>query len=188
MFQKKNADDICVTFLGHPLLFQAFSKLIKLHPRVYLVIAGTGPWAQRYIDLGPNVIALGALAPSKLKAFYNSIDIFVNPTLRPQGLDLTLMEAMQCAKPVMATRFPSIKGTIVVDDEFGFTFAPNVEELIEAMEMAVAEGRRRLAERGSKCREYASSMFTAGKMGMAYERLFLCVKDEKYCRYPLRFD
>lgn len=173
---------------GHPLLYEAFAKLVARHPRVYLVIAGTGPWAQRYIGIGPNVIALGALPPSKLKAFYNSIDIFVNPTLRPQGLDLTLMEAMQCATPIMATRFPSIKGSVVVDDGFGFMFAPNVEELVGAMEEAVAEGRRRLAERGRVCREYARAMFTAKKMAMAYERLFLCVKDEIYCTYPLSFE
>ncbi|ONK81150.1 uncharacterized protein A4U43_C01F25820 [Asparagus officinalis] len=116
---------------GHPLLFGAFSKLITRYPKVYLVVAGTGPWAQRYTDLGPNVIALGALPPSKLKAFYNSIDIFVNPTLRPQGLDLTLMEAMQCATPIMATRLPSIKQSIIIEEDFGFMFAPNLEELIE---------------------------------------------------------
>ena len=40
---------------------------------------------------------LGAVPPGKLKAFYNALDVFVDPTLRP-GLDLTLMEAMQCGK------------------------------------------------------------------------------------------
>ncbi|KAL6202979.1 hypothetical protein ACLB2K_026683 [Fragaria x ananassa] len=48
------------------------------------------------------------MSPSKLQAFYNAIDVFVNPTLRPQGLDLTLMEAMMSGKPVMASRFRSI--------------------------------------------------------------------------------
>lgn len=173
---------------GHPILFEAFSKLITKYPKVYLLIAGTGPWASRYTELSSNAITLGALQPSRLKAFYNSIDIFVNPTLRPQGLDLTLMEAMQCGKPIMATRFPSIKGTIVVDREFGFMFAPNVEELKEAMETVVKEGKRRLGERGVKCGEYARKMFTAKKMAMAYERLFLCVYNESYCRYPLMYD
>ncbi|URD96808.1 Glycosyl transferases group 1 [Musa troglodytarum] len=39
---------------GHPLLFEAFSKLVSRHPNVYLVVAGSGPWAQRYADLGPT--------------------------------------------------------------------------------------------------------------------------------------
>ncbi|CAL9074704.1 unnamed protein product, partial [Musa acuminata var. zebrina] len=173
---------------GHPLLFEAFSKLLSRHPNVYLVVAGSGPWAQRYADLGVNVIALGPVPPSKLNGFYNSLDVFLNPTLRPQGLDLTLMEAMQCGKPVVATRFPSIKGTIVVEEEFGYTFSPNVEALLEVLEKVVGEGKARLAQRGRACEEYAKSMFTASKMASAYERLFLCIKNETYCRYPLAFD
>ncbi|KAJ4733110.1 UDP-Glycosyltransferase superfamily protein [Rhynchospora pubera] len=173
---------------GHPLLFEAFSKLALRHPNVFLIVAGSGPWAQRYADLGRNAKVLGAVPPTRLKAFYNSLDVFVDPTLRPQGLDLTLMEAMQCGKPVLATRFPSIKGSIVVDDEFGFMFSPNADSLLEQLEVVVAEGVTRLAERGRACREYAKRMFTAQKMALAYERLFLCVKNETYCGYPLRFD
>lgn len=173
---------------GHPLLYEAFSKLALRHPNVFLIVAGSGPWAQRYTDLGRNAKVLGPVPPTKLKSFYNSLDVFVDPTLRPQGLDLTLMEAMQCGKPVLATRFPSIKGSIVVDDEFGFMFSPNVDSLMEQLEVVVAEGVSRLAERGRACRDYAKRMFTAQKMALAYERLFLCVKNETYCHYPLQFD
>ncbi|KAJ0719524.1 putative phosphatidyl-myo-inositol alpha-mannosyltransferase [Helianthus annuus] len=169
---------------GHPLLYEAFANLIKKYKHVYLVVAGSGPWQQRYMELGSQVIVLGSMNPSELRGFYNAIDIFVNPTLRPQGLDLTLMEAMMAGKPVMASRFPSIKGTILVDDEYGFMFSPNVESLVESLELVVAEGPRRLAQRGKACRRYASSMFTARKMALAYERLFLCIKDETFCIYP----
>lgn len=168
---------------GHPLLYEAFSKLKEKNSDVYLVVVGSGPWLQRYREIGPQVIALGSMNPSELRAFYNSIDIFVNPTLRPQGLDLTLMEAMMSGKPVMASRFPSIKGTIVVNDEFGFMFSPNVESLLEALVLVMAEGSKRLAQRGKACRDYASSMFTAQKMALAYERLFLCIKNETFCNY-----
>lgn len=170
---------------GHPLLHEAFSKLVKKYPtNVYLIVAGSGPWEQRYKDLGPRVLVLGSMSPSALRAFYNSIDIFVNPTLRPQGLDLTLMEAMMSGKPVMASRFPSIKGTVVVKDEFGYMFSPNVESLAETLEVVVEEGSVRLARRGKACREYAASMFAARKMALAYERLFLCIKNETFCTYP----
>ncbi|XP_050375631.1 phosphatidylinositol N-acetylglucosaminyltransferase gpi3 subunit [Argentina anserina] len=169
---------------GHPILYEAFSELIAKHPNVYLIVAGSGPWEQRYKDLGPRVLVLGSMSPSKLHAFYNAIDVFVNPTLRPQGLDLTLMEAMMSGKPVMASRFPSIKGSIVVDQEFGFMFAPNVASLLEALESAVEEGSKRMSQRGKACREYASSMFTAKKMALAYERLFLCIKNDTFCNYP----
>ncbi|KAG8382017.1 hypothetical protein BUALT_Bualt05G0032700 [Buddleja alternifolia] len=169
---------------GHPLLYEAFSKLKLKNPNVYLIVAGSGPWLHRYKEIGSQVIVLGSLNPLELRAFYNAIDIFVNPTLRPQGLDLTLMEAMMSGKPVMASRFPSIKGTIVVDDEFGFMFSPNVESLQETLELVVGEGSKRLAQRGKACRQYAANMFTAKKMAMAYERLFLCIKNQTFCLYP----
>ncbi|KAK4252619.1 hypothetical protein QN277_014366 [Acacia crassicarpa] len=169
---------------GHPLLHEAYSKLITKHPNVYLIVAGSGPWENRYKDLGGQVLVLGSMSPSMLRAFYNAIDIFVNPTLRPQGLDLTLMEAMMSGKPLLASRFPSIKGSVVVNEEFGFMFSPNVESLLESLEAVVKEGPERLAKRGKACREYATSMFTATKMALAYERLFQCIKDEAFCAYP----
>ncbi|KAJ6426787.1 hypothetical protein OIU84_022388 [Salix udensis] len=168
---------------GHPILYEAFSEFMKKHPDVYLIVAGSGPWQRRYKELGPRVLVLGSTSPSELRAFYNSVDIFVNPTLRPQGLDLTLMEAMMSGKPVMASRFPSIKGTIVVDDEFGFMFTPNVKSLLETLEAVAMEGSRRLAQRGKACQQYAASMFSARKMALAYERLFLCIKNETFCTY-----
>ncbi|KAJ7943965.1 Glycosyl transferase, family 1 [Quillaja saponaria] len=168
---------------GHPLLHEAYSRLITKHPNVYLIVAGSGPWENRYRELGDQVLVLGSMSPSMLRAFYNAIDIFVNPTLRPQGLDLTLMEAMMTGKPLLASRFPSIKGSIVVDDEFGYMFSPNVESLLEALEAVVEEGPEKLAKRGKACGEYAASMFTAQKMALAYERLFLCIKNETFCTY-----
>ncbi|KAK9144112.1 hypothetical protein Sjap_004015 [Stephania japonica] len=168
---------------GHPLLYQSFTSLLTKHPDVYLIVAGSGPWEQRYREMGERVVVLGSLHPSELKGFYNAIDVFVNPTLRPQGLDLTLMEAMMCGKPVLASRFPSIKGSVVVSDEFGFMFSPNVESLLEALLLVVGEGKERLQRMGKACAEYARSMFTAQKMALAYERLFLCIKDETFCHY-----
>lgn len=168
---------------GHPLLHEAFSRFAMKNPDAYLIVAGSGPWENRYRDLGHRVFVLGSMSPSELRGFYNAIDVFVNPTLRPQGLDLTLMEAMMSGKPVMASRFASIKGTIVVDDEFGYMFSPNVESLMEALEQAAKDGVKRLAQRGKACRSYAVSMFTATKMALAYERLFLCIKNNTFCTY-----
>nr|CAD1824033.1 unnamed protein product [Ananas comosus var. bracteatus] len=141
---------------------------------------------KRYAKLGPNAKVLGPLPPSKLRGFYNALDVFVDPTLRPQGLDLTIMEAMMCAKPVAATRLPSLKGSVfVADGEFGFMFAPNVAAAVDALELVVSEGPRRLAARGRACRDYAASMFTAKKMALAYER-FHSAGDDAAKNPPLR--
>ncbi|KAK3038202.1 hypothetical protein RJ639_029642 [Escallonia herrerae] len=63
------------------------NAIMASHPHVYLVVTGS-----RYRDLGPQVISLGSMNPSELRIFYSAIGIFVNPMLRPQGLDLRLMD------------------------------------------------------------------------------------------------
>ncbi|KAL0306567.1 UNVERIFIED_CONTAM: hypothetical protein Sradi_6074000 [Sesamum radiatum] len=173
---------------GHPLLYEAFSSIAKQHPGVFLLVAGTGPWSKRYSELGPNVRVLGALEPYELSDFYNSLDLFINPTLRPQGLDLTLIEAMHCGKPVLTTNFPSITGTVVLSGEYGYTFSPNVGSLVEALNLAIRDGLKSLQEKGMFCRKHVLSMFTASKMALAYERFFLCMKNSRYCQYPLPTD
>lgn len=173
---------------GHPILFEAFSQIKEENPGVFLLVAGSGPWEERYRELAPNVKVLGAMAPSDLAGFYNALDIFLNPTLRPQGLDLTLMEAMLCGKPLLASRFPSITRSVIVSHDYGYTFAPNVASLIANLRSVIGDGAQELQRKGRLCRGYAARMFTATKMASAYERLFLCMKSESYCRYPLPTD
>ncbi|KFK41754.1 hypothetical protein AALP_AA2G167900 [Arabis alpina] len=173
---------------GHPLIYEAFALIAKTHPQVYLLVAGSGPWGKRYAELGQNVRVLGALEPEELSGFYNALDVFVNPTLRPQGLDLTIIEAMQCGKPVVAPNYPSIVGTVVVDERFGYTFSPNVRSLVETLDSVVRDGSRVLEVKGNACKNYALSMFTSTQMASAYERFFMCMKNEMYCKYPLPID
>ncbi|XWS10949.1 hypothetical protein CRYUN_Cryun38cG0042300 [Craigia yunnanensis] len=108
---------------GHPLFYEAVSKITKRYSGVYLIVAGSGPWGKRYGELGPNVKVLGALEASQLSEFYNAFDV-VNPTLRPQGLDLTLIEAMHCGKPVLTPNYPSIVGTVVATKSLDTHFHP----------------------------------------------------------------
>ncbi|PIA30531.1 hypothetical protein AQUCO_05500071v1 [Aquilegia coerulea] len=173
---------------GHPLLYEAFLSITENYPGVFLLVAGTGPWGKRYAELGSNVKVLGALEPSQLSEFYNALDIFINPTLRPQGLDLTLMEAMQCGKTVLTPNYPSITGTVVINEGFGYTFSPNVGSFVEALERAIKDGPAKLHKKGMTCKDYATSMFTSTKMASAYERFFLCMKNSIYCKYPLPTD
>ncbi|EOY13186.1 UDP-Glycosyltransferase superfamily protein [Theobroma cacao] len=173
---------------GHPLLYEAFSTITKTYAGVYLLVAGSGPWGKRYSELGPHVKVLGALNPKELSEFYNAIDVFINPTLRPQGLDLTLIEAMHCGKPVLTPNYPSIVGTVVVNKSFGYTFSPNVESFVEALKSVIRDGPKVLQSKGMACREYALSMFTATIMASAYERFFLCMKNTRFCQYPLPTD
>ncbi|KAL7216735.1 hypothetical protein ACSBR1_028631 [Camellia fascicularis] len=107
-----------------------------------------GPWGRRYTELGPSVKILGSLELTELSEFYKALDVFVNPTLRPHGLDLTLIEPMHCGKPVLVPNFPSIMGTLVLNEGFGYTFSPNVKSFVEALESAIRDGIEVLKRKG----------------------------------------
>ncbi|MCL7021449.1 hypothetical protein MKW94_010652 [Papaver nudicaule] len=179
---------------GHPIMFEALAQMFAeqdgaFRERVYVIVAGDGPWGARYRELGSNLVVLGPLIQSQLAVFYNAIDVFVNPTLRAQGLDHTLLEATLSGKPVMATRFASITGSVIVGPEMGYTFSPTVSSLKDALLNVIGDGRKNLEKKGEVARQRALKLFTATKMTAAYERLFLCISNSTsseggdYCRY-----
>ncbi|XP_042476889.1 uncharacterized protein LOC122058322 [Macadamia integrifolia] len=185
---------------GYPIMFEALKKMFMedetLRRRIFVLVAGHGPWGDRYRDLGPNVLVLGSLEQKQLARFYNALDIFVNPTLRAQGLDHTLLEAMLSGKPVMATRLASITESVIVSSELGYTFSPSVTSLRKALYMVLGDGRGSLVKKGEVARQRGLKLFAASKMAAAYERLFLCISSEKkesvderdYCSFPLPND
>lgn len=177
---------------GHPLMFEALKQLLAendtFRRSTVFLVAGDGPWGARYRDLGTNVIVLGPLDQTRLAMFYNAIDIFVNPTLRAQGLDHTLLEAMLSGKPLMATRLASIVGSVIVGTDMGYLFSPQVESVKKALYGIWADGREVLEKKGLVARKRALNLFTATKMAAAYERLFLCISNdekngENNCKY-----
>ncbi|ONK62164.1 uncharacterized protein A4U43_C07F1050 [Asparagus officinalis] len=184
---------------GHPLMFEAFKQVLNesesFRGNVAVVVAGNGPWGGRYKELGPNLHVLGPLEQPQLAMFYNSLDVFLNPTLRAQGLDHTFIEAMLSGLPVMGTRFASITGSLIVSPDIGYTFLPTVDSLKKSLYKVLEDGKEVLKKKGEIARNRAQHRFTATKMATAYERLFLCISreaevkdDYDYCTYPLPFD
>lgn len=177
---------------GHPLVFEVLKTLLQTgnYSDIFVLIAGDGPWGSRYQELAPNVKVVGPLSSAQLGDFYNALDIFVNPTLRAQGLDHTLMEAMLCGKPLLASHFSSITKSVVVSGDFGYTFSPRLESLRVALVRVIEDGKWILEKKGAACRSRAQELFTAVKMASAYERLFLCISRGNatgfnFCEYPL---
>ncbi|KAJ3676886.1 hypothetical protein LUZ60_002610 [Juncus effusus] len=179
---------------GHPMMFEAIKQLFEesnvFGDNAYFLIAGDGPWAGRYKELGPNVVVLGPLEMHELAGFYNSIDVFINPTLRAQGLDHTTIEAMISGTPVAATRFASITGSLIVGPEVGYTFLPTVDSVKRCLYQIWEDGKVVIMDKGKFARDRAVRLFTANKMALAYERLFLCVamkngmkSEVDYCKY-----
>lgn len=77
--------------------------------RAVLIIVGDGDYRAalerlaRSRGVADRVRFVGALPLAECVRYFNLCDLFVNPTLRTDGYDLTIAEAMACSKPVIAS-------------------------------------------------------------------------------------
>ncbi|CAA3020923.1 phosphatidylinositol N-acetylglucosaminyltransferase subunit A [Olea europaea subsp. europaea] len=54
---------------GHPLQYEAFHMISQHSPGVFLLVVGSGPCAERHLELGSSVKVLGELDPLELSDF-----------------------------------------------------------------------------------------------------------------------
>lgn len=88
---------------------------IAVMPRVLakigatLIVVGDGDYRaalerqSRSLGVADRVRFVGALPLAECARYFNLCDLFVDPTLRTDGYDLTIAEAMACGKPVIAS-------------------------------------------------------------------------------------
>jgi glycosyltransferase involved in cell wall biosynthesis len=107
---------------GHKYLINAFAEVKKKIPNSRLFILGEGPLKESLIKLIHNknlereVFLLG-LKKNPYK-FLSASDIFVLPSLI-EGLPMSIIEAMACELPVIATRCKSGIEEILQNEKFG---------------------------------------------------------------------
>jgi glycosyltransferase involved in cell wall biosynthesis len=107
---------------GHEYLINAFAKLKKEYPKTKLFILGEGPLKKSLVklankkNLDEDIFFLG-LKSNPYKFLYKS-DIFILPSLI-EGLPMSIIEAMACELPVIATRCKSGIEEILEDGEYG---------------------------------------------------------------------
>lgn len=159
----------------HATLIAALPRILSQHPRLQVMLAGTGPTAQSLQDrvedlgFGGTVHLLGARddVPDLLAA----ADLFVLPS-RFEGLPLAILEAMAAGLPVVATR---IGGTeeAVEHQSTGVLVPPGdpgrLAEAVAAL-LTDREQARRIGEAG---RRRFQQSFTAEHMA---ERTIDCYR------------
>lgn len=142
----KEPDDIVITYASRIIkekgilnLIDAFNKVREEHKNIKLVIAGDGPLLQNIMlenQEDSDIIFTKKLNHDEVMALYNTTDIFVHPSMYPEGLPTSILEAglMKCC--IIAT---DRGGTIeVIDDkENGFIVKENVPDLVEKIEIVL---------------------------------------------------
>lgn len=114
---------------GMHLGLLAFAQLAAKFPQARLLVAGDGPEKARLtalaLELGvaARITFCGPIPNGEMPLYYNSADIYLNPTLRMEGLPLVLIEAMACGLPLITSKIGGT-GSSIEDGKSGFFTSP----------------------------------------------------------------
>lgn len=125
-------------FKGVNYLIKAMENLSR--EDIKLIIVGEGELRSVYedmvnsYDLNNRVIFTGYVPDEELVKFYNLADIFVLPSIdKTEAFGMVLLEAMACAKPVVASSLPGVREVVEVKKN-GRLFKPkDVAGLVEQL-------------------------------------------------------
>lgn len=98
----------CAAYKGHKELIEAWEAVIKAVPEARLIIAGTGPFIDRYRTMASSSAAaacidiLGFVQESLLRDLWRRAVVFAMPS-RGEGFGLAYIEAMRWGIPVLAS-------------------------------------------------------------------------------------
>jgi len=146
-----------VAYEGLDDLVSAFALLAPRHPRLLLLIVGDGvalPALREQVraaGLEHRAVFTGRVPRHQAHLYHQALDVFVVPrkdvSVARDVTPLKPVEAMACARPVVASRLPAL-GEIVEDGVTGFLAAPEdpvglaarIAELLASKELRKAFG------------------------------------------------
>jgi glycosyltransferase involved in cell wall biosynthesis len=122
---------------GLHLLIKALPGLLQKNKSIKLLVVGEGNYLAeakqlvRQSGLNSYVVFTGYIPREEAPNYINASDVFVLPTLRHEGMPFSLLEAMACGKPVIASKIGGIP-SVIDDDVNGFLVPPgDMFKLIE---------------------------------------------------------
>lgn len=127
------------------LLVNAFKELVKKYDNIELHIGGTGEQFETFKKMNiKNMYLHGRIPENKINEFYNSLDIFVFPTLS-EGFGLPPLEAMACGVPVVVCNVSSMPEVV---GDAGILVKPTVKDMSRGIAKLIKD--RKLREKLSK--------------------------------------
>jgi glycosyltransferase involved in cell wall biosynthesis len=140
---------------GFDIAIRAVASLAR--DDVVVFLAGDGKEKDRLIDLGrdrlgPRFHWLPAIPHERLPEMVRGATIYLMPTIREEGSALSLVEAMACEKPVIASAIGGIP-TVIANGEDGILVSPGrVDLLADAIRLLLDDPslRERLGERAGR--------------------------------------
>ncbi len=159
---------------GHIYLLKAAKEICRKCRNVKFIIVGDGPikkklerWVSKN-NLSDRVIFTGSIG--EIRCVLSVFDIFVLPS-KKEAFGLSLLEAMACSKPVIATDVGGIN-SIIENNKVGVLVKPrNVNLMSDAILGLLSDKNQRL-NMGSDAKNYVSRKYSINSMIKDYEKLY----------------
>ncbi len=146
---------------------------------VQLVVVGDGDYRAalktqaRALGVEKQVHFVGAQSLAECARFFNMCDIFVDPTLRTDGYDLTIAEAMACGKPVIVSDVGGNSTLIDAGGEKDGILIPRGDNNALARQILRVLGNSPLAKKlGTQGREKVAAYFSIDAMVCGMEQVY----------------
>lgn len=151
---------------GLHYLADAFvQRLLPQYPEALLLVVGEG-----LVPNHPNVQPAGLVAQQHLPLYYSAADVFVAPTLA-DNLPYTVLEAMGCAVPVVASRVGGVHEEII-DGETGTLVPPGDPSALGAAILAILNDPIKARNMGLAGRKHIVTVFAMEHFIHAHEKLY----------------
>ena len=156
---------------GLQYIISALPGILEYQPFVKLVIVGDGKYRKKLeglvkrLCLDDYVIFTGFVSPDSLPSYYNICDIFVNPTIRINGYDLSILQAMSCGKPVIASNIGS-NPTAITSGVDGLLISPRDEKSMIRQALKILNNKVFAENIGRAAREKILKNFSSTNMAL----------------------
>jgi glycosyltransferase involved in cell wall biosynthesis len=162
---------------GHRQLAAIIPEVTSRNRKVTFLIAGEGSGVDAYKQLSLDCVRyIGALCYEDMPALYNAFDLLINPTMRHEGLDMTIQEAMLCGVPVLATDVGSIRRSLLPGWCHGTTFTLGDHgDMLQKLLALI--GRNDLKILGEAACRYGREKFSLERMCVGTEEAMICAID-----------
>ncbi len=148
---------------------RAFATFAAKWPKATLVFAGNGPLRDKLwklaldLGLGGRVTCTGFLSQDELRALYSKADMFLHPSELgsdgdQEGIPNSILEAMACGTPVLATRHGGIPEA-VEDCVSGLLTPERDDEALAAGMLALATDSERYTAMSKAAAARIATMF-----------------------------
>ncbi len=143
-----------------------------------LVIVGDGIYRSalesqsKALGMSDHIRFVGALSLAECARHFNACDLFVDPTLRTDGYDLTIAEALACAKPVVVSDVGANSTLIDFDQADGILIPRGDNSALVRESVRLLQNAELARQMGAKGRAKMVARFSTAAMVEGMEGVY----------------